>query len=127
MPAAPQGPPPPPAPPPPWAAGGVRHEEDLITRLVPSKNLSAVLAYYFGVFSAVPLVGCVLGIPAVVLGFLGLDRAAKLREAKGGAHAWAGVMLGLLFGFGQIVALIYFLTHPGSFDRFMDGLLNRVG
>ena len=42
--------------------------------IIPYKNPAALIAYYCGIFSLLPIVGIVVGIPAVVLGIVGLRR-----------------------------------------------------
>jgi Domain of unknown function (DUF4190) len=75
-------PPPPTEPPAPTA----------VEVLIPYKNGAALTAYYLAVFSI--LCGFVLGIPAVVLGIMGLRRARLHPEARGKVHAWVGIVLG---------------------------------
>jgi hypothetical protein len=58
--------------------------------------VQALLAYYLGVFSLIPCIGIPLGIAALVLGIKGLKYAKLHPEAKGKAHAWAGIILGTL-------------------------------
>ena len=88
----------PPLPPPPAgdATGG----------LIPYKNGPALAAYYLGVFSIIPVLGIVLGIAAVALGIAGLKKAARQPEVKGKAHAWVGIIVGGLFGFGYLVIAV---------------------
>ncbi len=74
--------------------------------LIPYKNSSALLAYYLGVFSLIPCLGIVLGIAAFVLGLNGLKFAKAHPEAKGKTHAWVGIIVGGLFGFGYLIAAI---------------------
>jgi hypothetical protein len=75
------------------------------------RNPSAVTAYYLGIFSLVPLLGIGLGIPAFILGLKGLRYANEHPHARGKAHAWAGVIMGALFGCGQLVwVAVWFLT-----------------
>ena len=62
--------------------------------LIPYKNAQALWAYYLGVFSLIPCFGIPLGIAALVLGIRGLSYAEEHMEAKGKAHAWAGIALG---------------------------------
>lgn len=71
--------------------------------LIPYRNTSALIAYYLGVFSIIPLVGIPLGVIAVVLGIKGLRKAAQNPAAKGKVHAWVGIIVGGLF------ALVYTL------------------
>ncbi len=78
--------------------------------LIPYKNSSALLAYYLGVFSIIPCLGIILGIAAFVLGLRGLAFAKLHPEAKGKVHAWIGVIVGGLFGFGYLIAVIVLLV-----------------
>jgi hypothetical protein len=72
---------------------------------VPYKNTPALVAYYLGIFSFIPLLGIALGIPAFVLGILGLKRAKQNPAARGKVHAWVGIIAGGLFGFGYLILL----------------------
>ena len=65
--------------------------------IIPYKNPPALAAYYCAVFSLVPILGLVLGIPAIVLGVLGLRKRKTNPVIKGTAHAWIGIILGGLF------------------------------
>ena len=70
--------------------------------LIPYKNSQALIAYYCGVFSLIPGLGCVLGIVAVVLGVMGLQYAKKHPKAKGKGHAITGIVLGV---FGPFIVV----------------------
>jgi hypothetical protein len=76
--------------------------------LVPYKNVPALLAYYFGVFSAIPFVGIPLGLAAMVLGIIGLVKASHHPEVRGKAHAWVGIATGATLQVA-VIALIYAL------------------
>ena len=84
--------------------------------IIPYKNLPALISYYLGVFSAIPCAGIPLGLTAFVLGILGLKRAKAHPEAKGKVHAWVGIIVGGLFGFGYLVAL-FILAVMGASSR----------
>jgi len=71
-------------------------DDSTLGGLIPYKNVQALLAYYLGVFSLIPCIGIPLGIAALVLGIKGLKYAKLHPEAKGKAHAWAGIILGTL-------------------------------
>jgi Domain of unknown function (DUF4190)/zinc-ribbon domain len=60
--------------------------------IIPYKNGAALTAYYLGIFSIV--CGLVLGIPALILGIMGLKYANQHPEARGKVHAWVGIILG---------------------------------
>jgi len=101
-----QPPPPPPQvvyPPPP------HQQTDAAPALIPYKNPPALIAYYLGVFSFIPFLGIVLGIPAFVLGILGLCKAAREPHVKGKVHAWVGIIAGGLFAIGYLLLIVLFL------------------
>jgi hypothetical protein len=91
---------------PPFA--GASKSADGLNTIIPYKNARALAAYYLGVFSVIPPVGALLGIPALVLGLSGLRFRRQNPEAGGRVHAWIGIVLGGLFGFGYLalVALV---------------------
>jgi hypothetical protein len=68
-------------------------------------NPTAITAYYLGIFAMIPLIGIGLGIPAFFLGLKGIRYANEHPEARGKAHAWSGVIMGALFGWGQLAGL----------------------
>ncbi len=70
--------------------------DDVFTRMIPSKNVPALIGYYFGVFSVLPCFP--LGFTALVLGVAGLVKAAREPAVKGKVHAWTAVVLGGIFG-----------------------------
>ncbi len=75
--------------------------------LIPYKNGPALIAYYLGVFSIIPCVGIPLGAAAIVLGILGLKKAARQPEVRGQVHAWVGIVLGGLFGLAYLAVLLW--------------------
>ena len=64
--------------------------------IVPYKNLPALLGYYCGVFSLIPLLGLPLGIAAIPLGITGLRKQRSQPAVRGRVHAWVAVILGAL-------------------------------
>jgi hypothetical protein len=62
--------------------------------LIPYKNPKALIAYYLGIFSFIPLLGIFLGIAAFVLGILGLRDRKRNPVIKGSIHAWIGIVVG---------------------------------
>ena len=72
--------------------------------VIPTKNMPALLGYYFGVFSIIPGLGIPLGIAAFICGVLGLRAAGKARV--GGGHAVTALVLGTVFGGGQCLLLV---------------------
>ncbi len=88
-------------------------EGDATGGLIPYKNPKALIAYYLGIFSMLPLLGLPLGIAALVLGFLGIRDYKRSPIIKGVVHAWIGIgcsLFGMLFHFlilaGIVVALV---------------------
>jgi hypothetical protein len=67
---------------------------DPLSTLIPYKNVPALVAYYLGVFALIPCFGLPLGLAALILGIVGLQRAGEHPEAKGKVHAWVGIALG---------------------------------
>ena len=62
--------------------------------VIPYKNPPALIAYYCGVFSLIPIIGIVVGIPGIILGFVGLRKKWANPPIKGAVHAWIGIILG---------------------------------
>jgi hypothetical protein len=92
-------PPPPAAPPstpPPLPVRHAATDGDGTGGLIPYKNPSALIAYYLGIFGLLPIIGILLAIPAVILGFKGLSHRKVNPAAKGAVHAWVGISLGTL-------------------------------
>jgi len=65
--------------------------------IIPYKNGPALIAYYLGIFSLLPVIGLVLAIPAVILGIMGLKKRSANPVIKGAAHAWIGIIMGGIF------------------------------
>ena len=85
-------------------------DPDPATTIIPYKNMPALISYYLAVFSIIPCLGILLGLAAVVFGIIGLKRARERPEARGKIHAWVGIALGALFGFGYLVATALLLA-----------------
>lgn len=73
--------------------------------LIPVKNSSALIGYYLGVFSLIPVLGIPLGIAAVILGTKGLKFAKLHPDAKGVGHAWTAIILGGLSAVGYTLLI----------------------
>ena len=58
-------------------------------------------------FSLIPFIGILLGITAFVLGILGLRYRRRNPAAGGAVHAWIGIAVGGLFGFGWLALTIF--------------------
>lgn len=81
---------------------------EVLRTVIPYRNPLALAAYYLGIFGLVPVVGLLLAVPALVLGFLGLARCRRDVALKGKAHAWAGIVLGAasILGHGLAAAFL---------------------
>jgi hypothetical protein len=78
----------------PAGAPAYENQGDGTGGLIPYKNPKALLAYYLGIFSFIPLFGIVLGFAALVLGILGLKDRRANPIIKGSVHAWIGIVVG---------------------------------
>jgi len=77
--------------------GGGPSEGDATGGVIPYKNMPALLAYYFGLFSLLPCLGLFLAIPALILGIMGLKKRRENPAVKGSVHAWIGIVMGGIF------------------------------
>lgn len=78
---------------------------------IPTKNMPALLSYYFGVFGLIPFLGVPLAIAAIMLGIRGLKKAKITPTPGAKGHAITGLVLGsfemvVLLAFIAIVAYI---------------------
>ncbi len=83
---------------------------DATAGIIPYKNPPALIAYYMGVFSVIPVVGFFLSIAAFILGIIGLKRKKKHPNAKGSVHAWIGIIAGAVLFIIHILALIAMIS-----------------
>ena len=77
--------------------------------VIPYKNPHALIAYYLGIISLLPIIGVPFGLASVILGIMGLSRRKKNPVIKGSVHAWIGIVFGslsLFCGTGLLVAMI---------------------
>ena len=78
--------------------------------VIPYKNPKALIAYYLGLFSGLPLIGFPLGVVAFVLGILGLIARNRNPAIKGSVHAAIGIGCGGVFAIiwgGVIIVMIF--------------------
>jgi hypothetical protein len=74
--------------------------------IIPYKNVRALVAYYLGVFSAIPILGMPLGLAAFTLGILALRFRRQNPAAGGVVHAWIGILAGGFFGLVYLALII---------------------
>ena len=79
---------------------------DVTGGLIPYKNQPALLSYYFGVFSIIPGLGLLLGLAALVLGVIGLNKRSKEPHVKGTAHAIIGMVVGGISVLAHLLVMI---------------------
>ena len=80
-----------------------------LSSVIPYNNVPALIAYYLSILSLLPCIGAPFGLVALILGILGLRRAAAVPHARGRAHAFIGIILGgLCFLFWSVVSLLAF-------------------
>jgi len=77
-------------------------------RLIPYRNVPALVGYYLGVFSAVPFLGLPLMPAAIVLGIVGLVKVRRQPETRGTGHAVAAIVCGVLLQ-PAVIGLIFLL------------------
>ena len=78
-----------------------------VERIIPYRNIPALVGYYVGVFSLIPFFGLLLVPVAIVLGMVGLSHAGRHPEAHGRAHAWVAISLALLSVAYQVGVVCY--------------------
>ncbi|MEI7832579.1 MAG: hypothetical protein WCJ56_05220 [bacterium] len=72
--------------------------------LIPTQNPQALWAYYLSIGSFI-CCGPLLGIPAVILGILGLGKAREVGEGK--THSIVGIVLGSITSLGYIAFWVF--------------------
>ena len=94
---------------PPTSLDGLRmpppSKPSVMDHVIPAKNMPALLGYYFGVFSLLPVLGLLLGPAAVISGVLGLRKARPTGVGRG--HAITAIVLGGLFGGVQWLVAVF--------------------
>ena len=73
------------------------NEGDATGGIIPYKNPKALIAYYLGIFSGLPVIGFFLAVPAFVLGIMGLRDRNRNPAIKGSIHAGIGIGCGAIF------------------------------
>ena len=72
-------------------------EGDTTGGIIPYKNPHALIAYYLGIVSGLPMIGLPFGIAAFILGLKGLRARKENPVIKGSVHAAIGIGCGGLF------------------------------
>ncbi|MEE2642352.1 MAG: hypothetical protein VX768_17105 [Planctomycetota bacterium] len=72
----------------------MQQQGDATGGIIPYKNPKALIAYYLGIVSGLPVIGNLVGVVALVLGILGLHDRKRNPAIKGTVHAWIGILVG---------------------------------
>lgn len=85
--------------------------------VIPYKNPKALMAYYLGILSGLPLIGFPIGIAAFVLGVLGIRDRKRNPLIKGSVHAGIGIGCGAIFTifWGFVLVMMLFALLAGEF------------
>jgi hypothetical protein len=83
----------------------------VVDRIIPTKNVKALLAYYFGVFSFVPCFTPFLAPAALVLGILGLNECKRDPNLPGKGHAITGIVLGSITLLLAVFVVVFVLLN----------------
>jgi hypothetical protein len=78
--------------------------------IIPYKNPKALIAYYLGILSGLPLIGFPFGIVAFVLGIMGLRDRRRNPAIKGSVHAGIGIGCGGFFALLWGLAIILMIA-----------------
>jgi hypothetical protein len=62
--------------------------------LVPTKNMPALLSYYFGIAGLIPFLGLPFSIAALITGVMGIQQYKNKPTPGAKGHATAGLILG---------------------------------
>ena len=77
--------------------------------LIPAKNPMALIGYYLGVGSLIPLIGFVLALPALICGIVGVAKAKADPQVGGMGHAITAIVLSIVGPLGWIGAVVFLL------------------
>jgi len=89
-------------------------ESDRTGGVIPYKNPSALVAYYLGIFSFLPIIGLFLAVPAFILGVLGLVARKRNPAVRGTVHAWIGIVLGGIFSLVWGGSILFIVLSLGA-------------
>ena len=85
-------------------------EDGIVKKMIPYKNLSALIGYYLGVVALIPYVALLVGPLAIVLGIVGLIYGSKYPKAKAPGHSITAIVLSLVGLVGTVV-MIYLVKN----------------
>ncbi len=79
--------------------------------VIPYKNVPALVGYYLGVFSLIPLAGAILGPAALITGIIGFRAYLREPKKRGQVHAWVAIILGFLSTCAHIAGAILIISN----------------
>jgi hypothetical protein len=82
---------------------------DVFETLVPTRNQTALMGYYFAVFSVIPMIGLGLGPIAIWNGIRGLGAIKEKPELPGKTHGVVAVTLGSITTIAHWLTMIFVL------------------
>ena len=90
-------------------------EGDATGGIIPYKNPKALIAYYLGIASGLPVIGFPIGVTAFILGIMGLRDRKRNPAIKGSLHAWVGIGCGGIFMlfWGAVSAILVYSLIMG--------------
>ena len=100
---------------------------DVTGGIIPYKNPAALFAYYLGVLSVLPVIGAFFGVPAFILGIVGLENRRRTPVIKGSVHAWIGIVVGGLCSLIWSAVLILIACCLLLYGPQLDSLLRLFG
>jgi len=90
----------------PYPPHAVPQDDTAMQRMIPTKNMPALLSYYFGVFGLIPFLGFPLAIVAIVLGVMGMNQFKQKPTPGAKGHAITGLVLGIF----EVVCMLVFVV-----------------
>ena len=81
-----------------------------IEHVIPVRNVPALLAWYFGVFSLIPIIGLILGVIALILGIIGIKKSRDPKIGVGFWHALIGLLIGGICMLLWTIALVMIIA-----------------
>ncbi len=84
---------------------------DFASTIIPYKNVKALVAYYLGIFSMIPLLGLILTLPALILGFAGLAQARARPHTKGIIHCWVGIITAIISLSYHFIFIVFIVRY----------------
>ncbi len=94
------------ASPPPVPATGPASPDNVVGFMIPTGNKPSLIAYYCVFGAWIPFLGIVPMILAIVFGIKGVRLARQYPQARGGCHAWFGIVGGVFVGLIGLVASV---------------------